>query len=175
MKDMKKQMQNRMRARLTGVCLLGLCLSGGAATDGYYWPDWIYDLNPWGTIRYWEGDRVPGEGGVAYFTGKMAGNITFTSDVKLNGLIPREQFPIMLQRRIVLATDIPMGSTAEVPDHLHARRIRARRGDQPNLPAQPFKMSKTKFVPFHKWRWPMPVHLADCEVTHQMDAPKEAF
>ncbi len=83
---MKKQMQNRMRARLTGVCLLGLCLSGGAATDGYYWPDWIYDLNPWGTIRYWEGDRVPGEGGVAYFTGKMAGNITFTSDVKLNGL-----------------------------------------------------------------------------------------
>lgn len=83
---MKKQMQNRMRARLTGVCLLGLCLSGGAATDGYYWPDWIYDLNPWGTIRFWEGDRVPGEGGVAYFTGKMAGNITFTSDVKLNGL-----------------------------------------------------------------------------------------
>ena len=83
---MRKQMQNRMRARLTGVCLLGLCLSGGAATDGYYWPDWIYDLNPWGTIRFWEGDRVPGEGGVAYFTGKMAGNITFTSDVKLNGL-----------------------------------------------------------------------------------------
>lgn len=58
---MKKQMQNRMRVRLTGVCLLGLCLSGGAATDGYYWPDWIYDLNPWGTIRYWEGDRVPGD------------------------------------------------------------------------------------------------------------------
>ena len=60
---MKKQMQNRMRARLTGVCLLGLCLSGGAATDGYYWPDWIYNRKPWGTIRYWEGDRVPGEGG----------------------------------------------------------------------------------------------------------------
>ena len=66
---MKKQMQNRMRARLTGVCLLGLCLSCGAATDGYYWPDWIYDLNPWGTIRFWEGDRVPGEGGSLTLTG----------------------------------------------------------------------------------------------------------
>ena len=82
----KKRMQDRIRARLTGVCLFGLCLPGGAATDGYYWPDWIYDLNPWGTIRYWEGDRVPEDGGTAYFTGKMAGDIMFTRDVTLNGL-----------------------------------------------------------------------------------------
>ncbi|HBO98464.1 MAG TPA: hypothetical protein DD637_01305, partial [Verrucomicrobia bacterium] len=63
-----------------------MCLTAGAATDGYYWPSWGMALNPWETIRLWEGDRVPGDGGIAYFTGAAAGNITFKSSVELNGL-----------------------------------------------------------------------------------------
>mgnify|MGYP002520873106 CR=1 FL=1 len=74
------------RVRLAGACALGLCLTAGAATDGYYWPSWGMALNPWETIRLWEGDRVPGDGGIAYFTGAAAGNITFKSSVELNGL-----------------------------------------------------------------------------------------
>lgn len=70
-----------------GICVLGVCLAGGAATDGFYWPNgWYHHLNPWETVRYWERECVPGDGGVAYFTGTQAGNVVFTSDVALGGL-----------------------------------------------------------------------------------------
>ena len=75
------------RTSVAGICVLGACLAGGAATDGYYWPNgWYHHLNPWETVRYWERDCVPGDGGVAYFTGTQAGNIVFTTDVALGGL-----------------------------------------------------------------------------------------
>ena len=91
---MSKQKTNRYtdrtrgRVRLVSACAMGMCLAAGAATatDGYYWPTWGMALNPWETIRLWEGDRVPKEGGIAYFTGAAAGNITFASPVELNGL-----------------------------------------------------------------------------------------
>lgn len=75
------------RTSVAGICVLGVCLAGGAATDGYYWPNgWYHHLNPWESVRYWERDCVPGDGGVAYFTGTQAGNIVFTTDVALGGL-----------------------------------------------------------------------------------------
>lgn len=74
------------RTSVAGICVLGVCLAGGAATDGYYWPNgWYHHLNPWETVRYWERDCVPGDGGVAYFMGTQAGNIVFTTDVALGG------------------------------------------------------------------------------------------
>ena len=75
------------RTSVAGICVLGVCLAGGAATDGYYWPNgWYHHLNPWETVRYWERDCVPGDGGVAYFMGTQAGNLVFTTDVALGGL-----------------------------------------------------------------------------------------
>lgn len=74
------------RASVAGICVLGACLAGGAPTDGYYWGSWYHHLNPWETVRYWERERVPGDGGVACFTGTQAGSIVFTSDVALGGL-----------------------------------------------------------------------------------------
>ena len=75
------------RTSVAGICVLGVCLAGGAATDGYYWPSgWYHHLKQWETVRYWERDCVPGDGGVAYFMGTQAGNIVFTTDVALEGL-----------------------------------------------------------------------------------------
>lgn len=75
------------RTSVAGICVLGVCLAGGAATDGYYWPNgWYHHLNPWESVRYWERDCVPGDGGVAYFMGTQAGTIVFTTDVALGGL-----------------------------------------------------------------------------------------
>ena len=35
------------RTSVAGICVLGVCLVGGAATDGYYWPNgWYHHLNP---------------------------------------------------------------------------------------------------------------------------------
>ena len=56
--------------------------------DGFYWPTaWYQHLDTFQSqTRYWEGNVVPTDGGVAYFTGTQAGDIKFGSTVTLRGL-----------------------------------------------------------------------------------------
>ena len=57
-------------------------------TDGFYWPSaWWHNLSTFQSqTRYWEGNIVPADGGVAYWTGTQAGDISFGSAVALRGL-----------------------------------------------------------------------------------------
>ena len=63
---------------------------GAEPVDGFYWPSgWYQALNTFQSDkRYWEGNEVPADGGVAYFTGTQAGDISFNSGstVTLRGL-----------------------------------------------------------------------------------------
>ncbi len=71
--------------------LAAFCGATGALaepTDGFYWPSgWYHYLNTFQSqTRYWEENIVPADGGVAYWTGTQAGDISFGSAVALRGL-----------------------------------------------------------------------------------------
>ena len=57
-------------------------------TDGFYWPEgWYHHLDTFQSqLRFWEGNIVPADGGVAYWRGPQAGDIKFGSPVTLRGL-----------------------------------------------------------------------------------------
>ena len=72
------------------VCMAAMSVVGAWAepTDGFYWPEgWYHHLDTFQSqLRYWEGNIVPSDGGVAYWRGPQAGDIKFGSPVTLRGL-----------------------------------------------------------------------------------------
>ena len=79
--------------RLFAVAVVSLAVGlevSADPVDGFYWPSgWYMTLNTFQSEkRYWEGNVVPADGGVAYFTGTQAGSIAFDSGstVTLRGL-----------------------------------------------------------------------------------------
>lgn len=73
---------------VAACCLVAACGVSADPVDGYYWANgWYHHLNTFESqLRYWEGNVVPSDGGVAYFTGTAAGGIYFSSTVTLRGL-----------------------------------------------------------------------------------------
>ena len=72
------------------VCMAAMSVVGTWAepTDGFYWPEgWYHHLDTFQSqLRYWEGNIVPADGGVAYWRGPQAGDIKYGSPVTLRGL-----------------------------------------------------------------------------------------
>ena len=76
----------RMAFAMAAFC--GAMGAWAEPTDGFYWPmGWYHHLDTFQSqLRYWEGNIVPSDGGVAYWTGPNAGDIKFGSSVTLRGL-----------------------------------------------------------------------------------------
>lgn len=106
-----------MRALAVAVVSMAVGLEVSAEpVDGFYWPTaWYHHLDTFQSqTRYWEGNVVPTDGGVAYFTGTQAGDIKFGSTLTLRGLDfgsvritngSNNDHPRILQSGLVLAGD----------------------------------------------------------------------
>lgn len=77
-----------MKKLLVCMATLGVIGAWAEPTDGFFWPEgWYHHLDTFQSqLRYWEGNVVPADGGVAYWTGPRAGDIKFGSPVTLRGL-----------------------------------------------------------------------------------------
>ena len=77
-----------MKKLLVCMATMGVIGAWAEPTDGFYWPEgWYHHLDTFQSqLRYWEGNIVPADGGVAYWRGPRAGDITFGSPVTLRGL-----------------------------------------------------------------------------------------
>ena len=105
-----------LRALAVAVSMAAVLEVSAEPVDGFYWPPyWYHHLNTFQSqTRYWEGNVVPADGGVAYFTGTQAGDIYFGSTVTLRGLDfgsvkiangSNADHPRILQSGLVLAGD----------------------------------------------------------------------
>ena len=77
-----------MKKLLVCMATMGVIGAWAEPTDGFYWPEgWYHHLDTFQSqLRYWEGNIVPADGGVAYWRGPQAGDIKFGSPVTLRGL-----------------------------------------------------------------------------------------
>ena len=87
---------------------VAFCLAaslGAEPVDGFYWPaGWYHHLNTFQSEkRYWEGNAMPADGGVAYFTGTQAGDISFNSGSARSPSRPARRPALPMARRLAFS------------------------------------------------------------------------